>query len=415
MDSLIPDTEQDQLRTITAYVGGLDLTDGRYDSPEHSLYRTLPSLHSQDFYQGSAPGVTAETGPRQPWQDIHARITGELAYDVLRNFTERWAKQGSGRHHLYRLNEEKFNLKPKTGDWNVQLLRSITDDSAVFTNEAGMHTLTTKKSRTIEDSILRGYVKLIRTAERFIYIENQYFLGSAHVWSGDQHICCHHTVPVEITEKIIEKIRENQPFVVYVVTPLHPEGDPGAAATQEIISWQRKTMEMMYERIGECLRREGSPGQPTDYLQFYCLVKKERPEDIPYNNLQTPEPGSRAEVLRESRRFMIYVHSKLMIVDDSAALVGSANINQRSLGGSRDTELAVVCHQPLETLLARAGHLPRGEVARFRLRLMEEHLGEQSEVLSSPHSEECLRWVRRVCKDNWRVCITIDSLRHNSQ
>ena len=27
---------------------------------------------------------------------------------------------------------------------------------------------------------------------------------------------------------------------------------------------------------------------------------------------------------------MIYVHSKLMIVDDSAAIVGSANINQVS-------------------------------------------------------------------------------------
>ena len=39
------------------------------------------------------------------------------------------------------------------------LSRSITDDSAVFTDESGMHSLTTKKSRTIEDSILKGYVK----------------------------------------------------------------------------------------------------------------------------------------------------------------------------------------------------------------------------------------------------------------
>ena len=124
LDSLPPpDCPEDRRRTIAAYVGGLDLTDGRYDSPEHPLYRTLPGLHSQDFYQGSAPGVTAGLGPRQPWQDIHARVRGHIAYDVLRNFTERWAKQGSGRHHLYRLNQEKFNLRPLTGDWNVQLLR----------------------------------------------------------------------------------------------------------------------------------------------------------------------------------------------------------------------------------------------------------------------------------------------------
>ena len=42
---------------------------------------------------------------------------------------------------------------------------------------------------------------------------------------------------------------------------------------------------------------------------------------------------------------MVYVHSKLLVADDSVAIVGSANINQRSLAGSRDTELAVVVHQ----------------------------------------------------------------------
>ena len=114
----------------------------------------------------------------------------------------------------------------------------------------------------------------------------------------------------------------------------------------------------------DSLRLHGRAGQPRDYLQFYCLVKKERLEDIPADYLETPEPGSQAEVLRESRRFMIYVHSKMMIVDDSAVIVGSANINQRSMAGSRDTELAVLAHQPTQTLLTRGGHLPGGDVAR---------------------------------------------------
>lgn len=34
---------------------------------------------------------------------------------------------------------------------------------------------------------------------------------------------------------------------------------------------------------------------------------------------------------------MIYVHSKLMVVDDRRAIVGSANINDRSLIGDRDS------------------------------------------------------------------------------
>ncbi|PWA62592.1 hypothetical protein CTI12_AA360980 [Artemisia annua] len=42
-----------------------------------------------------------------------------------------------------------------------------------------------------------------------------------------------------------------------------------------------------------------------------------------------------------SGRFMIYVNSKGMIVDDEFVLLGSANINQRSLEGTRDTEIAM--------------------------------------------------------------------------
>lgn len=40
---------------------------------------------------------------------------------------------------------------------------------------------------------------------------------------------------------------------------------------------------------------------------------------------------------------LIYVHSKLLIVDDNLAIIGSANINDRSMLGCRDSELAVRC------------------------------------------------------------------------
>ena len=82
---------------------------------------------------------------------------------------------------------------------------------------------------------------------------------------------------------------------------------------------------------------------PQDHLVILTPVAREEEDELP-PSLDSPEPGSQAEVLRGSRRygplsylalhppptsrFMIYVHSKLMIVDDSAAIVGSANINQ---------------------------------------------------------------------------------------
>ena len=37
----------------------------------------------------------------------------------------------------------------------------------------------------------------------------------------------------------------------------------------------------------------------------------------------------------------MYVHSKLMIVDDRITIIGSANVNDRSMTGERDSEVAV--------------------------------------------------------------------------
>ena len=38
----------------------------------------------------------------------------------------------------------------------------------------------------------------------------------------------------------------------------------------------------------------------------------------------------------------IYIHSKAMVVDDEVALVGSSNINDRSLLGMRDSEATAI-------------------------------------------------------------------------
>ena len=40
----------------------------------------------------------------------------------------------------------------------------------------------------MEHSILRCMTQRIRTARNFIYMENQYFLGSAYAWYEDQVI-----------------------------------------------------------------------------------------------------------------------------------------------------------------------------------------------------------------------------------
>ena len=52
-----------------------------------------------------------------------------------------------------------------------------------------------------------------------------------------------------------------------------------------------------------------------------------------------------------------------MIVDDEYVLLGSANINQRSMEGTRDTEIAMGAYQPNHTW-AKKQSKPRGQ-ARF--------------------------------------------------
>ena len=81
---------------IKAFIGGIDITDGRFDNSNKSLFSSLQQpIHKDDFYQNCIPPdcVNKEKGPREPWQDIHACVTGDAAVDILQNFIERWHRQ----------------------------------------------------------------------------------------------------------------------------------------------------------------------------------------------------------------------------------------------------------------------------------------------------------------------------------
>ena len=153
--------------------------------------------------------------------------------------------------------------------WNCQLFRSITSDSADFHGDMMSH-LNSKKGRMVDSSIAQAYIQLIRNAQNFIYIENQYFLGSAYSWLSNDDTNCNHTLPCEIAQKVVEKIRMNERFIAYIVIPMFPEGDPASAPIQEILYWQFKTMEMMYHQVGRALQEVNSPDHPTDWLLFLC-------------------------------------------------------------------------------------------------------------------------------------------------
>ncbi|KAG2294262.1 phospholipase D gamma 1 isoform X1 [Brassica napus] len=423
--TVIVDAEAAQgRRKIVAFVGGLDVCKGRFDTPKHPLFTTLKTLHKDDFYNNCF-GTTEDDGPRQPWHDLHSMIDGPAAYDVLANFEQRWLQASEKRHrisihrsssedallkidripNIMGLSEASFVDENDPESWHVQVFRSIDSTSVKAFPEdskgASARNLQCGKNILIDMSIHTAYVKAIRSAQRFIYIENQYFFGSSFNWDSHKIVGANNLIPMEIALKIANKIRARENFAAYILIPMLPEGDPTGIVTQSILQYQYKTMQMMYLTIYKALVEAelDSQYEPQDYLNFFCLGTREV-ADGNVNNNTKEEDAPQVEALK-SRRFMIYVHSKGMIVDDEFVLIGSANINERSLEGSRDTEIAMGGYQPHHSWAEKGSH-PRGQIFGYRMSLWAEHLGSLEKGFEEPENMECVRRVRRLSELNWR-------------
>ncbi|KAF8389119.1 hypothetical protein HHK36_025805 [Tetracentron sinense] len=394
-------------RRIVSFVGGIDLCDGRYDTPFHSLFRTLDSVHHDDFHQPNFEGSSiTKGGPREPWHDIHSKLEGPIAWDVLFNFEQRWRKQG-GKDLLIQLRELDEIIIPPSPvmfqddheTWNVQLFRSI-DGGAVFgfpdtPEDAAKAGLVSGNDNIIDRSIQDAYINAIRRAKNFIYIENQYFLGSSFCWKSDnlkvEELGALHLIPKELSLKIVSKIEAGERFTVYVVVPMWPEGMPEDGSVQAILDWQKRTMEMMYTDIVQALRAKGIEANPRDYLTFFCLGNREVHKSGEYVPSEEPEPNTDYSRAQKARRFMIYVHAKMMIV-------GSANINQRSMDGARDSEIAMGGYQPFHLATMQPA---RGQIHGFRMALWYEHLGMLDDSFILPESVECVKKVNQISEKYW--------------
>ena len=65
------------------------------------------------------------------------------------------------------------------------------------------------------------------------------------------------------------------------------------------------------------------------------------------------DPKSSAAV---SRHCLIHVHRRLMTIDNEMLLVASANMDQRSMDGTRDTEMSIVGYQVGHLMTYHEGH-----------------------------------------------------------
>ncbi|GMH07019.1 hypothetical protein Nepgr_008859 [Nepenthes gracilis] len=401
-----------QKRRIISFVGGIDLCNGRYDTQYHSLFRTLNGVHSNDFHQPNFPGSSIRKGgPREPWHDIHCRLEGPVAWDVLYNFEQRWRKQ-VGDKFIYSMDELDQIISypsvvtspedPET--WNVQIFRSIDGGAASGLAEnpekAFAAGLVRGKDSVIDRSVQDAYICAIRRAKNFIYIENQYFIGSSFGWKSEvEDVDALNLIPKELSLKIVNKIEAGERFSVYIVIPMWPEGIPESGSVQAILDWQIRTIEMMYTDVADAIKRRELNAHPKDYLSFFCLGNREALTLEEFHPPEKPEPDSDYSRAQHSRRFMIYVHAKMMIVDDEYIIIGSANINQRSMDGARDSEIAMGGYQPHHLSTSSSA---RGKVFSFRLALWYEHLKQIITPFVHPETIECMTEVNKIAEENWQ-------------
>ncbi|KAF9777640.1 phospholipase D [Thelephora terrestris] len=357
-----------------AFMGGLDLCFGRWDTPQHVLVDDPDTLDFEandqvwpgkdysngrvgDFHTLNKPEEDMyDRGkvPRMPWHDVGMQVVGQPARDLARHFIERW-------NYLLRIKNHSRQMpcllpppefKPGeltsmglTGTCEMQIVRST-----------GPWSLGTPDR--IEQSIQNAYLKAIQLSEHFVYIENQFFITSTVV----ADVKVENRIGDAIVHRAIRAHREGTPWKCCILIPVLP-GFPfpidhsDASSIRIILEAQNRTICRGPNSIFGRLRKEGI--DPTNYVSVFSLRNWAK---------------LRGSVLTTEQ---VYIHGKICIVDDRLAIIGSANINERSQRGDRDSELAAVIRDTDMIDGTMAGK--PFKVGRFahtlRVRLMREHLG----------------------------------------
>jgi phospholipase D1/2 len=195
-------------------------------------------------------------------------------------------------------------------------------------------------SNQTECSIMNSYIELINKAENYIYMENQFFISSnASRKVKNPIVKC-------LIDKLKSKIKNHELFKVIICIPLIPGHtgdvqDKSGNLIRLFLSYENKTIGVGEKSIIETVKRSIKLYKPprhevSDYVQVFGF----RTHDV------MPDGEPRTEI--------IYIHSKLLLVDDKVALIGSANLNDRSMLGTRDTELAMVVND---------NHMVKGKIS----------------------------------------------------
>jgi phosphatidylserine/phosphatidylglycerophosphate/cardiolipin synthase-like enzyme len=250
-------------------------------------------------------------------------ITGPAVADLDICFRERWndSSRTFGMKPLLPpqpLITTPVASPPVGGTHSVQVLRIFGITSALFG-----YTWSPRGEFTVWAS----YLNAIRIAATYIYIEDQYFLP----WD-------------------------------YPPRFSRPAG-PG------------RDVDIVYQ-LGEAMKRGVNvvvltPSNAEDAYHIYQKYQRDLGVNYLLSVRAAGSPGDIVVASLQNGTSDVYVHSKLMLVDDEFVLIGSANVGQRSM--TYDGEVHVGIVDAAETL-------PR----EFRKTLWAEHTGRAAGTLNDP-------------------------------
>ncbi len=235
-----------------------------------------------------------------PYHDVQAYVTGD-AVDVLRKwFCERW-QLASGEHLAL----------PDCPRTTIEIQPTF----EVFAPRIALARTWPKMTEPAHNEIRELYhlhARAIGGAKRLIYIENQYF-------SSD-----------EIARSLETRMRADRDNKLDIVMVL-PQKSAGFKERISIGVYQARLLEQLTKTAAETGHRLGV---------YYQVARGGGDEDIP-----------------------VFIHAKVLAVDDRFLLISSANTSNRSMG--YDTELGIAWEAPE----------PTPSLHDARMDLLAEHIG----------------------------------------
>lgn len=216
----------------------------------------------------------------KPWHDICTRIKGPAAGDIETNFRERWNNHPQGNANSRTPVPIHTIPSPlSNGSHLVQTLRTFPPRQRYPFAPGG------------ELGLLNAYIRAIGNARNYIYIEDQYLVFN------------------EISNAIGNVLNRLRGKVIIVIP--------------------RVTEDPVYPLV--CDSVEAIRFHRFDFINRLQRINRSKIEVYFLQNASNPTG------LRE-----IYVHAKLMIIDDIWATIGSANIGRRSMTHDSEINIAVI-------------------------------------------------------------------------